>query len=237
MNRVFLALFCVCLLGAAGAAYRKYLPVEEHNKAEQNTEEHPATLPVVQVPVPVEVAVEEPITALIGQPKSVLVKRLGAPRSQIDANGIQILRYETDIFKLKDGVVLSVDPAPKELRSTPKPQVVATPAPQVHRTVQQTQVQINTQININPDRFRYTVEDRVVRWARTMTRNTNEWYRPRSIQMSNFDPVSGWSNRYHANGSCEVWNYPHGWRLQNFEVYMDLNENGEFKDADISPRS
>jgi len=185
----------------------------------------------------IERPAEEPITALIGQPKSELIKRMGAPRSQIDAPTVQILRYEAYIFKLKEGVVQSIDAAPKEVHSVPSPKVAAAPQRQTQRPIQQTQVQINTQININPDRFRNTVEDRVVRWTRTMTRDTNEWYRPRSIQLSNFDPVTGWSNRYHANGSCEVWNYPHGWRLQNFEVYMDLNDQGEFKDADINPRS
>jgi len=226
MNRVLLAVFCVCLIGASAAAYRKYHHVEP-----------PTTLPIVQVPMAIERPAEEPITALIGQPKSELIKRMGAPRSQIDAPTVQILRYEAYIFKLKEGVVQSIDAAPKEVHSVPSPKVAAAPQRQTQRPIQQTQVQINTQININPDRFRNTVEDRVVRWTRTMTRDTNEWYRPRSIQLSNFDPVTGWSNRYHANGSCEVWNYPHGWRLQNFEVYMDLNYQGEFKDADINPRS
>jgi hypothetical protein len=239
MNRFSAALLFVCLIGASAAAYRSFSREPEHPPAPQ-----PAAPAPVAVPDPVPVASpapENPAFALVGQPKSAVYAKMGAPRSQMEGNGIQVLRYETYIFRIKDGVVQSVDVALKETRSPAQPAIQAqaqvAPARPVQQVTQNVIVQTAAPININANRFRSQVEDRIYRWARTMSMNSGEWYRPRSIELSDFDPVSGWTNRYHATGVCEVYNYPHGWRAQNIEVYMELNEQGGFKDADISTRN
>jgi len=235
MSRPLVVLLSLLLVAAIAVAFHfaaRPEPVSNKPVVFQVKVEEPA--PVQKPAAP---PVENPAFAMVGQSKAELITKMGAPRSQMEANGVQILRYNDYVFKLKDGLVQSVDVAPKETHSDVRARVQSMPTQQTRVSAPVMAAQESAQMAPNPERYRYEVEDRVVRWTRTMSRNTREWYRPRSIEVSGFNAVTGWSNRYYASGSCEVYTYPHGWRMQNFEVYLQLNDQGGFKDADVSARN
>jgi len=154
MNRPIFVLLCLLLIAAIALATHfvshpesgSNQPVVYHVKVEVPvTDPKPTPTSSTQPPLTSQ-PVENSAFALVGKSKAELITKMGSPRSQIEASGVQILRYNDYIIKLKEGLVQSVDVAPKETHSDTRVRVQTMPQQQVRYSTPVAVVQEPTQM-------------------------------------------------------------------------------------------